>query len=182
MNLGAVRRCGLSAPMPAREEIDRLRRADSTPSGHRRLLFADPDQPDRDPALGGISWASSSSFASLVAAGGPVMIGLFVIGGINSVISLVYYLRVVKVMTVHPGAGQSRASFAGIHAGGVTRGGHAARRGVRPLLEPALGRNGRFGAVSLIGMRPKRLLIHDPGNRRHPQRLLASTAVRFPCT
>ncbi|OHB80516.1 MAG: hypothetical protein A2W31_08235 [Planctomycetes bacterium RBG_16_64_10] len=41
-------------------------------------------------------------FASLVEAGGPIMIGLFVIGGVNSVISLVYYLRVVKVMAMDP--------------------------------------------------------------------------------
>lgn len=39
-------------------------------------------------------------FAALVEAGGPIMIALLVIGGINSVISLVYYLRVVRVMTM----------------------------------------------------------------------------------
>ncbi len=39
-------------------------------------------------------------FAALVEAGGPIMIALLVIGGINSVISLVYYMRVVRVMTM----------------------------------------------------------------------------------
>ena len=41
-------------------------------------------------------------FMSLVEAGGPIMIGLLVIAGINTAISLVYYLRVVKVMTIDP--------------------------------------------------------------------------------
>jgi NADH-quinone oxidoreductase subunit N len=41
-------------------------------------------------------------FASLVDAGGPVMMALLVIAGLNTVISLVYYLRVVKVMTMDP--------------------------------------------------------------------------------
>ncbi len=39
-------------------------------------------------------------FQSLVAAGGPVMIALLVIAGINTAISLVYYLRVAKVMCI----------------------------------------------------------------------------------
>ncbi|MFV2068217.1 MAG: NADH-quinone oxidoreductase subunit N [Pirellulales bacterium] len=41
-------------------------------------------------------------FASLIEAGGPIMIALVVIGGLNSVLSLIYYLRVIKVMTVDP--------------------------------------------------------------------------------
>jgi NADH-quinone oxidoreductase subunit N len=41
-------------------------------------------------------------FAALVEAGGPLMIALLAIGGVNSVISLVYYLRVVRVMTMEP--------------------------------------------------------------------------------
>ena len=41
-------------------------------------------------------------FAALVNAGGGIMMTLVVIGGINTAISLVYYLRVVKVMTIDP--------------------------------------------------------------------------------
>ncbi len=41
-------------------------------------------------------------FASLVDAGGPVMMALLVIAGLNTVISLVYYLRVAKVVTLYP--------------------------------------------------------------------------------
>ena len=41
-------------------------------------------------------------FAALVKAGGPVLITLLVIAGLNTAISLVYYLRVVKVMTMDP--------------------------------------------------------------------------------
>lgn len=41
-------------------------------------------------------------FASLVKAGGPLLLALLVIAGVNTAISLVYYLRVVKVMTVDP--------------------------------------------------------------------------------
>jgi NADH-quinone oxidoreductase subunit N len=39
-------------------------------------------------------------FYSLVVAGGPWMIGLFVIAGINTVISLIYYLRVARTVCV----------------------------------------------------------------------------------
>ncbi len=39
-------------------------------------------------------------FASLIEVGGSVMITLLVIAGLNTVISLVYYLRVLKVMTI----------------------------------------------------------------------------------
>lgn len=39
-------------------------------------------------------------FQSLVVAGGPIMIALLVIAGINTAISLVYYLRVAKVMCI----------------------------------------------------------------------------------
>ena len=41
-------------------------------------------------------------FNSLVAAGGPWMIGLLVIAGINTAISLIYYLRVAKVVCIDP--------------------------------------------------------------------------------
>jgi len=41
-------------------------------------------------------------FYSLVAAGGPLMMTLLVVAGLNTVISLVYYLRVVKVLTIDP--------------------------------------------------------------------------------
>jgi NADH-quinone oxidoreductase subunit N len=43
-------------------------------------------------------------FASLVAAGGPWMIGLLVIAGLNTVISLIYYLRVAKTVCIDPPA------------------------------------------------------------------------------
>jgi NADH-quinone oxidoreductase subunit N len=39
---------------------------------------------------------------SLVDAGGPLMITLLVIAGINTAISLVYYLRVAKRMCIDP--------------------------------------------------------------------------------
>jgi NADH-quinone oxidoreductase subunit N len=39
-------------------------------------------------------------FNSLVTAGGKWMIGLLVIAGINTAISLIYYLRVAKVMCI----------------------------------------------------------------------------------
>ncbi|MCA9247768.1 MAG: NADH-quinone oxidoreductase subunit N [Planctomycetales bacterium] len=41
-------------------------------------------------------------FKALIAAGGPVMYTLLVVAGLNTAISLVYYLRVVKVMTIDP--------------------------------------------------------------------------------
>jgi NADH-quinone oxidoreductase subunit N len=41
-------------------------------------------------------------FLALVKAGGPLMITLLVIAGVNTAISLVYYLRVIKVMTIDP--------------------------------------------------------------------------------
>ncbi len=41
-------------------------------------------------------------FYALVAAGGPWMIGLLVIAGINTVISLIYYLRVAKTVCMDP--------------------------------------------------------------------------------
>ena len=41
-------------------------------------------------------------FSALVAASGPWMIGLLVIAGINTAISLVYYLRVAKVVCMDP--------------------------------------------------------------------------------
>ena len=41
-------------------------------------------------------------FASLVDAGGPVMMSLLVIAGFNTVISLIYYLRVAKIVTIDP--------------------------------------------------------------------------------
>jgi NADH-quinone oxidoreductase subunit N len=44
-------------------------------------------------------------FAALVEAGGPWMITLLVIAGINTAISLVYYLRVAKTMCIDPEPG-----------------------------------------------------------------------------
>jgi NADH-quinone oxidoreductase subunit N len=41
-------------------------------------------------------------FRSLVDAGGPWMMGLFVIAGVNTVVSLIYYLRVAKVVCMDP--------------------------------------------------------------------------------
>lgn len=41
-------------------------------------------------------------FAALVDAGGPVMMALLVIAGMNTVISLIYYLRVAKTVTIDP--------------------------------------------------------------------------------
>ena len=41
-------------------------------------------------------------FMVLIDVGGPVMIGLLVVAGVNTVISLVYYLWVIKVMTIDP--------------------------------------------------------------------------------
>jgi NADH-quinone oxidoreductase subunit N len=41
-------------------------------------------------------------FAALVDAGGPLMIALLVIAGFNTVISLIYYLRVAKVVCIDP--------------------------------------------------------------------------------
>jgi NADH-quinone oxidoreductase subunit N len=51
-------------------------------------------------------------FYSLVAAGGPWMIALLVIAGLNTVISLIYYLRVAKTVCVDPEpAGRPAASI-----------------------------------------------------------------------
>jgi NADH-quinone oxidoreductase subunit N len=41
-------------------------------------------------------------FAALVNAGGPLMIALLVIAAVNTVISLIYYLRVAKVVSMDP--------------------------------------------------------------------------------
>ena len=41
-------------------------------------------------------------FAALVDAGGPIMMSLLVIAGLNTVISLIYYMRVAKVVCVDP--------------------------------------------------------------------------------
>lgn len=53
------------------------------------------------PPLGGF-WAKAKAFMSLVEAGGPVMMTLLVVGGINTVLSLYYYLRVAKVVCIDP--------------------------------------------------------------------------------
>lgn len=52
-------------------------------------------------------------FYSLVAAGGPWMIGLFAIAGLNTVISLIYYLRVAKTVCVDPEPASRRAASIG---------------------------------------------------------------------
>ena len=59
----------------------------------------DPHQPDRPAAFGRFRRASSRSFLSLVAGQSYL---LLVIGGLNTAISLFYYLRVVKTMTMDP--------------------------------------------------------------------------------
>jgi len=41
-------------------------------------------------------------FRALVVAGGPWMIGLLVIAGVNTAISLIYYLRVAKTVCIDP--------------------------------------------------------------------------------
>ena len=41
-------------------------------------------------------------FAALIRGGGPILLTLVVIAGINTAISLVYYLRVIKVMAMDP--------------------------------------------------------------------------------
>ena len=41
-------------------------------------------------------------FAALVDAGGPIMMSLLVIAGFNTVISLIYYLRVAKTVSIDP--------------------------------------------------------------------------------
>ena len=53
------------------------------------------------PPLAGFP-AKTFIFLSLVSVGGPIMITLLVIAGLNTAISLVYYLRVAKVMTIDP--------------------------------------------------------------------------------
>jgi NADH-quinone oxidoreductase subunit N len=51
-------------------------------------------------------------FQALVAAGGPWMIGLLVIAGINTAVSLVYYLRVAKVACIDaPPAGRGSVAI-----------------------------------------------------------------------
>lgn len=52
-------------------------------------------------------------FYSLVVAGGPWMIGLLVIAGINTVISLIYYLRVAKTVCIDPEPANRRAASIG---------------------------------------------------------------------
>ena len=46
--------------------------------------------------------AKFAMFAALVDAGGPVMMSLLVIAGLNTVISLIYYLRVAKIVSIDP--------------------------------------------------------------------------------
>ena len=53
------------------------------------------------PPLGGF-WAKVKAFMALVDAGGPVMISLLVVGGLNTVLSLIYYLRLAKIMCMDP--------------------------------------------------------------------------------
>jgi NADH-quinone oxidoreductase subunit N len=52
-------------------------------------------------------------FYSLVVASGPWMIGLLVIAGINTVISLIYYLRVAKTMCIDPEPENRRSTSIG---------------------------------------------------------------------
>ena len=53
-------------------------------------------------------------FLSLVVAGGPWMIGLLVIAGFNTAISLVYYLRVAKVVCIDPPASEQSTVNIGV--------------------------------------------------------------------
>jgi NADH-quinone oxidoreductase subunit N len=53
------------------------------------------------PPLGGF-WAKVKAFMALVDAGGPLMMTLLVLGGVNTVLSLIYYLRVAKKMCMDP--------------------------------------------------------------------------------
>jgi NADH-quinone oxidoreductase subunit N len=56
-------------------------------------------------------------FYSLVAAGGPWMMGLLVIAALNTVISLIYYLRVAKTVCVDPEpAGRGAVSIGALPA------------------------------------------------------------------
>jgi NADH-quinone oxidoreductase subunit N len=55
-------------------------------------------------------------FYSLVVAGGPWMIGLLVIAGVNTAISLVYYLRVAKTVCIDPEPAGRRAVSLGLLA------------------------------------------------------------------
>ena len=50
------------------------------------------------------------------------MIGLLVIAGINTVISLIYYLRVAKIVWIDPEPENSRPGLARPVAGGVCAG------------------------------------------------------------
>ena len=74
------------------------------------VCFAiDPVQPDR-PAAAGRLCGKFVAFAALVQAmEAPgyrgVMLTLLVVGGLNTAISLFYYLRVVKMMTIDPEPG-----------------------------------------------------------------------------
>jgi NADH-quinone oxidoreductase subunit N len=53
------------------------------------------------PPLAGF-WPKLQVLRSLYAAGGPLMITVLVVAGMNAAISLVYYLRVVKVICIDP--------------------------------------------------------------------------------
>jgi NADH-quinone oxidoreductase subunit N len=53
-------------------------------------------------------------FYALVVAGGPWMIGLLVIAGINTAISLVYYLRVAKTVCIDPEPEPRRSASIGL--------------------------------------------------------------------
>ena len=53
------------------------------------------------PPLAGF-WPKLQVLRSLYQAGGPLLITVLVVAGINTAISLVYYLRVIKVMCIDP--------------------------------------------------------------------------------
>ena len=70
---------------------------------------ADPVQPDRPAAAGRASsassrssprWSTAISSVEAPAQPGFYLLLLLVVGGLNTAISLFYYLRVVKVMTI----------------------------------------------------------------------------------
>jgi NADH-quinone oxidoreductase subunit N len=47
-------------------------------------------------------WGKLAIFRALVDAGGPWMMGLFVVAGMNTVVSLIYYINVAKVICMDP--------------------------------------------------------------------------------
>ena len=125
MNLGAFAIVAFLRNAIGSEEIadyaGLIRRARSRPSRSTAILVSLIGMP---PLAGFIG--KFAIFASLVDAGGPWMIGLLVIAGINTAISLIYYLRVAKSVCIDPRAGRPRPGLDRPAAGGVRAGRRAA--------------------------------------------------------